>query len=165
MIPPTRGLPMPVLSLLLLVVWLLLQHSLALGQWLLGGVLAIAIPLVCQPFWERQQRARRPFKLLRYVLRVLVDIVVANLEVSKLILDPRGKLRPALVEYPLTLKQNFPITILASTITLTPGTVSAHLRLDGRTLLIHALDVADIDALIDEIHQRYERPLMEIFEP
>ncbi|WP_110685501.1 Na+/H+ antiporter subunit E [Salinicola aestuarinus] len=165
MIPPTRWLPMPVLSLLLLAVWLLLQHSVALGQWLLGGVLAIAIPLVCQPFWERQPRVKRPFKLIRYVLRVLVDIVVANLEVSKLILDPRGKLRPALVEYPLTLTQNFPITILASTITLTPGTVSAHLRLDGRTLLVHALDVADVDALIDEIHQRYERPLMEIFEP
>lgn len=165
MIPPTRWLPMPVLSVLLLVVWLLLQHSLGLGQWLLGGVLALVIPLICVPFWERQPTIKRPFKLLYYVLRVVVDIVVANLQVSKLILDPRGKLRPALVEYPLTLKENFPITVLASTITMTPGTVSAHLRLDGRTLLIHALDVSDIKALIDDIHQRYERPLMEIFEP
>ena len=47
---------------------------------------------------------------------------------------------------------------------MTPGTVSAHLRLDGKTLLIHALDVGDINALIDDIHQRYERPLLEIFE-
>ena len=36
MIPPIRWLPMPVLSLLLLVVWLLLQQSVALGQWILG---------------------------------------------------------------------------------------------------------------------------------
>ncbi|GHB16648.1 Na+/H+ antiporter subunit E [Salinicola rhizosphaerae] len=164
MIPPTRWLPMPILSVLLLVVWLLLQHSVALGQWLLGGVLAIAIPLVCRPFWERQPTIKRPWRLFLYVLRVLGDIVTANLQVSKLILDPRGRMRPAFVEYPLTLKENFPITILASTITMTPGTVSAHLRLDGRTLLIHALDVSDINELIDEIHQRYERPLMEIFE-
>lgn len=164
MIPPTRWLPMPVLSLLLLTVWLLLQHSVALGQWLLGGFLAILIPIVCQPFWERQPTIKRPLKLVVYLLRVLKDIVVANLQVSKLILDPRGRMRPAFIEYPLQLKDNFPITILASTITMTPGTVSAHLRLDGRTLLVHALDVADIDALIDEIHQRYERPLMEIFE-
>lgn len=164
MIPPTRWLPMPILSVLLLIVWLLLQHSVALGQWILGGVLAIAIPLVCRPFWERQPTIRRPWRLCLYVLRVLGDIVTANLQVSKLILDPRGRMRPAFVEYPLTLKENFPITILASTITMTPGTVSAHLRLDGRTLLIHALDVSDINALIDEIHHRYERPLMEIFE-
>ncbi|WP_353981203.1 Na+/H+ antiporter subunit E [Salinicola endophyticus] len=164
MIPPVRWLPMPVLSLLLLLVWLLLQQSVALGQWLLGGVLAVAIPLLCRPFWERQPRIKRPLKLLHYLGRVLKDIVVANLEVSKLILDPRGRMRPAFVEYPLTLTENFPITILASTITMTPGTVSAHLRLDNRTLLIHALDVADIDGLIAEIHQRYERPLMEIFE-
>ncbi|WFF40523.1 Na+/H+ antiporter subunit E [Salinicola endophyticus] len=164
MIPPLRWLPMPVLSLLLLVVWLLLQQSVALGQWLLGGALAVVIPLLCRPFWERQPRIKRPLKLLHYVVRVLRDIVVANLEVSKLILDPRGRMRPAFVEYPLSLTENFPITILASTITMTPGTVSAHLRLDGRTLLIHALDVADIDALIADIHQRYERPLMEIFE-
>ncbi|WP_110649086.1 Na+/H+ antiporter subunit E [Salinicola peritrichatus] len=164
MIPPTRWLPMPVLSLLLLIVWLLLQQSIALGQWILGGALAIVIPVVCRPFWERQPTIKRPWKLIVYILRALKDIVVANLQVSKLILDPRGRMRPAFVEYPLTLKENFPITILASTITLTPGTVSAHLRLDGRTLLIHALDVADIDNLVDEIHQRYERPLMEIFE-
>lgn len=164
MIPPSRWLPMPILSLLLLTVWLLLQHSVALSQWILGGVLAILIPIICRPFWERQPTIKRPLKLLGYVVRVLGDIVVANLQVSKLIIDPRGRMRPAFVEYPLTLKENFPITILASTITMTPGTVSAHLRLDGRTLLIHALDVADINGLIDEIHQRYERPLMEIFE-
>ncbi|WP_251977854.1 Na+/H+ antiporter subunit E [Salinicola avicenniae] len=164
MIPPTRWLPMPVLSLLLLLVWLLLQHSISPGQWILGGVLAIVIPLVARPFWERQPTIKRPLKLIHYVLRVLKDIVVANLQVSRLILDPRGRMRPAFVEYPLTLKENFSITVLASTITMTPGTVSAHLRLDGKTLLIHALDVGDIQALIDEIHERYERPLMEIFE-
>lgn len=164
MIPPIRWLPMPVLSLLLLVVWLLLQQSVALGQWILGGVLAILIPVICRPFWEREPTIKRPLKLVGYFFRVLGDIVTANLQVSKLILDPRGRMRPAFVEYPLTLKESFPITILASTITMTPGTVSAHLRLDGKTLLIHALDVGDINALIDDIHQRYERPLLEIFE-
>ncbi|MHB0776351.1 Na+/H+ antiporter subunit E [Halomonas sp. WWR20] len=157
-------LPMPLLSVLLLVVWLLLQQSVAPGQWLLGGFLALIIPILTRSFWEPQPDMKRPLLMLRYLLRVLGDIVTANLQVSRIILDPRGRMRPAFVEYPLELKENFPITMLASTITLTPGTVSAHLRLDGKTLLIHALDIADEQELIDEIRERYERPLKEIFE-
>ena len=57
----------------------------------------------------------------------------------------------------------FPL-LLASTITLTPGTVSANLRMDGKTLLIHALDVRDEQTLIRTIRERYEQPLKEIFE-
>jgi multicomponent K+:H+ antiporter subunit E len=155
---------MPLLSLLLLAVWLLLQHSVALGQWLLGGALALLIPIVVRPFYEQPPVLKRPGLALRYCLRVLVDIIVANLQVSLIILDPRGRMNPSFIVYPLELKQNFPITVLASTITLTPGTVSAHLRLDGKSLLIHALDVDDVDAVIHQIHERYERPLKEIFE-
>ena len=55
------------------------------------------------------------------------------------------------------------ITALASLITLTPGTVSAELSDDRRYLLIHALDLQDPEALIDEIKSRYEAPLKEIF--
>lgn len=164
MIRSRAWLPMPLLSILLLVVWLLLQQSVALGQWLLGGFLAIVIPLGVLPFWERQPGLKRPWLMMRYCLRVLGDIVVANLQVSRIILDPRGRMSPAFVEYPLELRENFPITVLASTITLTPGTVSAHLRLDGKSLLIHTLDVDDTEAMIREIHERYERPLKEIFE-
>ena len=39
--PIARWLPRPGLSLLLLATWLLLHNSVAPGQWLLGGVLAL----------------------------------------------------------------------------------------------------------------------------
>ncbi|MGC3871740.1 Na+/H+ antiporter subunit E [Halomonas sp. GXIMD04776] len=164
MIRSRRWLPMPILSILLLVVWLLLQQSIGLGHWLLGGVLALLIPLAVAPFYENPPLLKRPGLMARYIVRVLGDIILANLQVSWIILDPRGRMNPAFIEYPLQLTQNFPITVLASTITLTPGTVSAHLRMSGKSLLIHALDVDDVDAVIHEIHERYERPLMEIFE-
>ncbi|MGO1343442.1 Na+/H+ antiporter subunit E [Chromohalobacter japonicus] len=164
MIRPRKWLPMPLLSVLLLIVWLLLMNGVALGHWLLGGFLAIVIPLITKPFWEAQPRIKKPWLMVRYFFRVLLDIVVANLEASKVILDPLGRARPAFVEYPLTLQENFAITMLASTITLTPGTVSAHLRMDGKTLLIHVLDVDDIGDMKRHIHERYERPLKEIFE-
>lgn len=154
----------PLLSLLLLIVWLLLVRSMAFGHILLGGVLSIIIPLVTQRFWDAQPDVRKPWLLLRFVLRVLGDIIVANMEVAWLIINPWRRMQPAFVEYPLMLQERFTITLLANTISLTPGTVSANLRMDGRTLLIHALNVEDEAALIEEIRERYERPLKEIYE-
>lgn len=164
MIKPRPWLPTPVLSLLLLAVWLLLTHSIAPGQILLGSLLGIAIPLATHRFWDVQPRIRKPWLLARYVLRVVGDIVVANFEVAYLIVNPWRKMNPYFVEYPLILEERFTITLLASTITLTPGTLSANLRLDGKSLLIHALDEEDPDALIEQIRRRYEMPLKEIFE-
>ena len=76
---------------------------------------------------------------------------------------PNSKLRPAWVVVPLELRQPEAITILAGTITLTPGTVSADLSDAGHSLLVHALDTEDPDAVRDEIKHRYERRLLEIF--
>ncbi|APE31480.1 Na+/H+ antiporter subunit E [Halomonas aestuarii] len=164
MIKPRPWLPLPLLSVLLLVVWLMMARSIAPGHILLGGFLALTIPLLTHRFWDAQPHVKKPGKLLLYVLRVLGDIIVANLHVAWLIINPRQRMRPAFVEYPLMLEDRFTITLLANTISLTPGTVSANMRLDGKTLLIHSLDVEDEEALIATIRERYERPLKEIYE-
>ena len=56
------------------------------------------------------------------------------------------------------------VALLASIITMTPGTVSCDVRIDERRILVHALDVDDPDRTIQLIKSRYERPLQEIFE-
>ncbi|MCE8023075.1 MULTISPECIES: Na+/H+ antiporter subunit E [Halomonadaceae] len=159
-----RFLPTPTLSLVLLVVWLLMVRSIAPGQLLLGTVLAVGIPLLTQGFWEPLPRVKHPLKLVWFVLVVMWDIVKANVHVSLLILLPRREPHPGFVEYPLEVKDRLAITLLANTITMTPGTVSTNIRLDGSSLLIHVLDLDDEQALIREIRDRYERPLKEIFE-
>jgi multicomponent K+:H+ antiporter subunit E len=158
-----RWLPQPLLSLSLWGVWLLLGNTLAPGQILLGGLLALALPLITVRFWHDRPRLRRPLKIMAYILVLFWDITVANLTVARLILDPTRKLRPAFIDLPLHLCNDFAIVVLANTISLTPGTVSVDLSLDRRSLLIHALDVEDENELIARIKHRYERPLQEIF--
>jgi multicomponent K+:H+ antiporter subunit E len=55
------------------------------------------------------------------------------------------------------------LTMLTSIISLTPGTVSADLSSDHKTLLVHGLDVPDAAELVAIIKQRYEAPLLEVF--
>jgi multicomponent K+:H+ antiporter subunit E len=94
-------------------------------------------------------------------------VIVANLQVAAIIVGPLSRLRPAIVRVPLDLRTDFATVALASTVTLTPGTVSVEIEDDGagrRVLLVHALRCLDADALVRTIKQRYERRLQEILE-
>ena len=158
-----RWLPQPLLSAALLVVWLLLNNTLAPAHVLLGALLAWLVPLLAAPFRPAPVRLRRPLLAARLLARVLRDIVLANLEVARRILGPEDALKPCFVWVPLDIEHPWGIATLAGIITLTPGTVSSDLSADRRYLLVHALNEGDPAALVADIKTRYERPLMEIF--
>jgi multicomponent K+:H+ antiporter subunit E len=170
-----KWLPAPILSILLFLVWLLLNNSVSAGHIVLAVILAIVIPLATGPFRTKQPLVIKPILALRHLLLVLYDIITANVQVAILILGPTKKLTPGFIKVPLDLTHSMPITILASTVSLTPGTVSAEVYpwsesftegegCEQRFLLIHVLDLKDEQALINTIKQRYEAPLKEIFQ-
>jgi len=160
----TRIFPQPFHTLLLTAVWLLLNNSMSLGHILLGLILGIVIPIVCQPLRIPQPKIAKPFKLIPYVLVVLKDVIIANIEVAILVLGPVKRIQPGFIAYPLALKDDLPITLLASTITMTPGTCSCELTEDKQFLYIHVLDMpADEQSLIDYIKVHYEGRVKEIF--
>ncbi|MCG6897101.1 MAG: Na+/H+ antiporter subunit E [Thiocapsa sp.] len=158
-------LPHPVLTPVLAVVWLLLVNSLSPGQILLGLLLGWAIPVFTLRFWPEQVKIHKPMTLLRFLGVVLYDILVANITVARLILAGRKHVSPAFVTVPLALRSDLGISLLANTVSLTPGTVSAWLSPDRTRLVVHGLRVDDPDALIAQIKRRYEAPLKEVFEP
>lgn len=155
--------PQPWLSLILFTVWQLLSDGVSGGSVVMGLVLAWLIPQLTQGFWPERPAFIRSWRLPLYLVRVLLDIVVASFSVARLILSPR-KPQPMFVCYPLDLEHPLAISILASTISLTPGTVSADVSDDNKVLLIHALDAQSEQEVIDTIKVRYEKPLLEMFQ-
>ena len=155
--------PRPLLSAFLVVLWMFLMNSLSLGHLLLGGLLGWLIPLAAHPFMPRQPEVHHPLLMLRYLLVFAADILVSNWTVAKLLLGRPERLQARFFTYPVDLQDDYAITLLASTISLTPGTVSAHYDAEARTLLIHALHLEDEQQSIAQIRQRYELPLKEIF--
>jgi len=159
-----RLLRFPVLSAVLAAAWIALAGGFSVQHVLLAVILAIAIPLVAAPFLDHLPGVASVRAALRLVLTVTWDIVLANIAVARLVLGPANRLRPVFVEVPLALTHPQSIALLASIVTMTPGTVSAELAHDGRTLVVHALDCDDAGKLILDIKQRYEQPLLEIFQ-
>ena len=159
-----RLFPHPRMMLVLAVLWLLLVHPLNLGHVLLGLFLGWAIVHLCSDFLLHVPRVRKPLGLVLFTGKVFYDIVVANLQVVRLVLGPKSRLQPAFVEVPVEIDNEFVLSALACIISLTPGTVSANISFDHKTLLLHGLDVPDRDELVAAVKSRYEAPLLEIFE-
>ncbi|WP_415890327.1 Na+/H+ antiporter subunit E [Neptuniibacter sp. SY11_33] len=155
--------PMPWQSLILFVVWLLLNESIAPGHLVLASILAIGIPLLLRGTQLHRLNINKPVQVVLYALKVLGDIVSANFEVAVQVLGPAKRLKPGFLAIPLDIEGDFPITVLASTISLTPGTVSAEVSIDQKWLYVHALNLVDEAGTIKEIKERYEQPLKEIF--
>lgn len=158
-------LPHPILSLMLLGLWLLLVNSASAGNLLLGLLLAWLIPLFTARFWEAQVHIHRPVILLHFFGVVLLDILAANVAVAALVVGPGNRIRPGFILMPMRLRGNVGLSLLASTICLTPGTLSAFLSADQTLLVIHTLQADDPDAIIATIRTRYEQPLLEALEP
>ncbi|MEZ0470875.1 Na+/H+ antiporter subunit E [Luteimonas salinilitoris] len=158
-----RFLPSLPLSIAVLALWLLLVSDFGPGQLVIGLVLAIALPLFADMLKPERAHIGRLLMALRLGGTVFVDIVRSNIEVARRILGPERAITPGFVQVPLELGNIHGITVLASIITLTPGTVSAELSDDRRHLLVHCFNLKDADDVIDTIKTRYEAALKEIF--
>ncbi len=156
--------PHPFLTVVLAVVWVLLQNEITPGMAVFGIILGIIIPRMTAIWWPDPPKGMRVGKVFTYTLMVLWDIIVANVQVAWIVLTvPNARLKPAWIVIPLRLKKPEAITVLAGTITLTPGTVSADLSDEGHSLLVHVLHTDDPDAVRDDIIARYESRILEIF--
>lgn len=157
--------PHPYLTLLLIVSWMLLVNGTKLGSLVMAIILGTVIPLLTAPYWPNRPRLRNLPAMIGYVLIVLYDIIRSNFIVARIVLFmPRAAIRPAWITVPLDLQTPEAITVLAGTITMTPGTVTADMSSCGRALLIHCLHAPDPDAVRNEIKARYESRLKRIFE-
>ncbi len=110
-------------------------------------------------------RIRHPGTVLRLIVAVAHDVVVSNwLVASRILLAHRGPPQSAFVRVPLALRDANGLTALAIITTVVPGTVWSELALDGSALLLHVFDLDDEATFVANFKDRYERPLMEIFE-
>ncbi|MGQ9668738.1 MAG: Na+/H+ antiporter subunit E [Desulfosoma sp.] len=157
-----RWVPHPILSIVLCVVWVLLSNEVAVGSVLVGAVLGLILPHVTRALWPGV-RIQKPRSIVRYLAVFLFDVIVANLQVAVLVLGPENRRKPAFIEYPLQLTDEWAIIVLGCTISVTPGTVTVDVDMTRRRLLIHCVNVPDPSDVVERIRKRYDNPLMEIF--
>lgn len=157
-----RWFPHPLVSVIAGLSWLMLGHSLDAGSVIMALILAVLIPRLVSPFITKPPHIAW-LPAIRLFFVVLWDIIVCNLQVAKLVLGPMHNMHPKWFRVPLETQHEEVNTLLAMIITTTPGTVSAGIDQERGDILVHALSANDAEAEIQNIKDRYEKPLMQIF--
>lgn len=162
----SRWLPAPLLSLALMLMWLMLNQSLALAHWLLGALLGVVAPLLARPLQPHGHAPiRRPLALLRLLWLSLIEIVRSCFNVSWIILFRRAEgVNSQFIRVPLDLRSPQGLALLSCLINSTPGTVWVEIIPESHELLLHVFDLHDAAWWVNTIKTRYEQPIIEVFE-
>ncbi len=146
------------INILLTIIWGMLQGTTSLLGYLIGFVIGFLITWLISP-----QYGTRSFRALAFLFYVAWQIVLSAAKVTWAILGPKELVRPSIVAIPLELRSRTEVLVLASVITLTPGTISVETGTDaqgGIVLFVHGLSVDDPQALRDSIKQDFETRIL-----
>ncbi len=155
----------PLLPLVLLALWLLLNDSLEPGQIVLGIVFGVFVTAAVAALRPLPAWPRRLHVAIRLCWHVFVDIARSNLAVGRLILGASRR-QPLIgfMDIALDMRDPHGLAMLTVIVTATPGTVWSGHDAQRNVLTLHVLDLQDEAAWVHTIKHRYEKPLMEIFE-
>jgi multicomponent K+:H+ antiporter subunit E len=145
--------------------WLLLNGTFTIAQAIVGSLVAFAAVRARVLLQPPSIRLHRPLVAVTLVGIVIGDIVRSNVAVAAIVLGRRNPIRASgFVDIPLDTRNPAALAALACIITATPGTAWAGYDTQSNTLTMHVLDLVDREESARSIKERYERPLMEIFE-
>lgn len=152
-----------------LILWGLLTWRLHYQNWIAGVLVALVVTLA---FGKRfSERPMKWFAPHRYFWLIVVyfplfawECIKANLDVAYRVLHPRMPIEPGIVKVRTRLKSEIGRSVLANSITMTPGTLSVDIR--DEYLYIHWIKVRsqDVETATSQIVARFEGLLMRIFE-
>ncbi len=154
------------IAVLLAITWAAITGTFSLGNLLLGGVIGIAALWVIRLQISRPKFLSKVPKIIGLAALFLYELVLSSIKVMALVLSPNMKksLEPAIIAFPLQVKSDMEITLLANLITLTPGTLSVDVAEDRSVLYVHAISAPDKRGLIKDISTGFEAKIMEVFE-
>ena len=132
--------------------WVLLTWSFTVQELTAGAVVSLAVALFSARFFIHEKsfwllNPAKFFSLLYYVLIVFpIELVKANWDVAKRCYGGCKNVNPGIVKVPVDLQSEYGESMLANSITLTPGTITMDVAEDeqGKAwYYIHWIDVAE----------------------
>lgn len=147
------------LALLLIALWITMSGHFE-GIILILGALSVMLVLWLSARMGVIDGEGVPIRMLPrlapYVAWLFKEIVITNIDMAKLLLSRKLKIQPEVVEFTLLQKSDVSRSLLANSITLTPGTVT--MDVDDEHMLVHALTKAAAEDLVDgEMRGRVRR--------
>lgn len=154
------------LVLILALIWAGISGNFTGLNLLFGGLIGGLAVLLLREAMAGPRTLRRLRRILSLTILFLYELIVSAVRVAIVVIRPdmSRAVRPAIIAFPLAVKSDAEITLLANMITLTPGTLSVDVSADKSVLYVHALHMDDRKAMISDIARGFEKKVSEVFE-
>jgi len=158
-----------VVFILSLLVWILITMVFSIPSLVTGLVMALITAIFAGEMLiitERKFSFKRVWYTIEYLFKFTWELIKANFHVAYIVLHPLLPIKPGIVKVKTKLKSDSALTMLANSITLTPGTLTVDIDEKNQVLYIHWIDVkaTDIEETTEDVGGRFEKLLEEIFE-
>lgn len=150
------------LNLLIAFLWMFFHNTWTPSMFVLGYIVGIVLLFVMKRFLTTPFYLKKVFAIIRLTLIFMRELVLSCITVLRAVIRPKLNIEPGIVAVPTKLRSNWEITLLASLISLTPGTLTLEISPDQDVLYIHAMDVSDADEMIKQIQNTFESAIMEV---
>ncbi|MFA9558821.1 Na+/H+ antiporter subunit E [Evansella sp. AB-rgal1] len=144
------------------IIWMLLQNNFTGVDFAIGYIIGLLLLFVLRRFLTFDFYFRRVVALIKLILLFIYKLILANIDVIKIVLSPKMDIKPGIIAVPTKLKTDWEVTLLSCLISLTPGTLSMNFSEDGRTIFVHSIHVPDKNEAIKEIRNSFEKAIMEV---
>jgi multicomponent Na+:H+ antiporter subunit E len=151
---------------LLLFVYLEISSNLEIGNLVVGLLIAMGVTLLVRPrggpvAWGRLISSI--WALVKYLAILMYDLIKSGIQVARIVLSRRMRLRPGIVAIPADCESERGTALSAHAITLTPGQLVVEMDEKG-VMYTHCLDATDAEKYVTEAQQMRRDLLDKIFE-
>lgn len=150
------------LNFLLAFIWMFLSANFTTAGFMIGYLLGIVLLIVMRKFFQSRLYLGRIWSIIKLFILFIKELILANIQVLKIVLSPKMNMQPAFFAMPTELTKEWEISLLASLITLTPGTVVVHVSDNAKILYVHAIDIKDVNDTIYAIKNSFEKAILEV---
>ncbi|WP_202709739.1 Na+/H+ antiporter subunit E [Sporosalibacterium faouarense] len=149
---------------ILIIFWLILTEQITLERLVIGLVVCYVVfrfnmPRKISKTPYGLHILRKTYYLSIYLIILIKEIFIANFHVAKIVLSPKMNISPETITFKTNLKSDLNKTILANSITLTPGTITVSYT--GNIFKIHCLEK---DRINEVFNLRFEKILLKVEE-
>ncbi|HEC2168196.1 TPA: Na+/H+ antiporter subunit E [Staphylococcus delphini] len=153
-----------VINLFLAIFWLFVSDSYTMNAFVLGYLFALLLVFLMRKLLPGRFYVITLYKVVKLIFVFLLELIKANIDVLRIILQPRIKNESAFFVYETDLEHPWQVALLSNLITLTPGTVVIGVNDDMKRLYIHCLNFSTKEEEVAGIKGSLEKAVREVGE-
>ena len=150
------------INMFLAFLWMFLLGSTNMATFVAGFILGAITLFVFSHKTTKHFYMKTIWAIFKLAVVFIKELIIANIQVLAHVIKPKLDLKPGIIKMSVDFDTDLELSVLASMITLTPGTLTLDVADDKKSIYIHSIDCSDPDEVVARIRRTFEDGIKEV---